>query len=113
MTETPTVYRSVTVSAPSAGLILASATGTIGFIDNEAVVVCSITQGTTIDLAFQAFLGWKFVVPNTYQSLSTSRTFVVPEGDAVINLVCQESGPSDNAIISDSSLTAIFVPNRY
>lgn len=107
---TKEVLRSVTISAPTPGLALVTASG--GFqLGQGTLTACSISLDEEIDythsIGSQTFGTTAMAVP-----FSGTRLFEVPAGNTVFNLVCQRIG-GGSATVFDSTLTAAFIPNRY
>jgi hypothetical protein len=101
---TPAVVRTVTMSAPSTGRVIASASGYINFPGTaSAAAICSISANTSHD-------GTQ-VVSQTDESSSEpfalTRGFSVAAGAFTVNLLC--SGPVGFTAVRNTSLTAIFV----
>ena len=101
---TPAVVRTVIVSAPSSGKVIASASGYVNFPGTaSASALCTIASNTTFD-------GHQ-VVSQTDESSSEpfalTRGFNVAAGPFTVNLVC--SGPTGVTAVRNTSLTAIFV----
>ena len=116
------VVRSLTISAPSAGIVLAWASLGLWAVDgtapslNTAWAHCRLSTGTTLS---QPDL---FAENNSYiefnddelfaQTLSLTDHFAVASaGDITINLLCRESGDDVSAV--RSNLTILFLPNQY
>jgi len=106
---TDTTVRSVTITAPTAGLVLAMASGTYS-IDNSTGATCSITLGQTLDTT-HGVRGTTSTIASV--PFAANRLFDVPAGDTTINLVCERTFGSGGAAVVNSVLTAAFIPNRY
>ncbi len=106
---TDTTVRSVTITAPTAGLVLAMASGTYSIAASTGAT-CSITLGQTLDTT-HGVTGSTSTLESV--SFAANRLFEVPAGDSTINLVCARTFGSDGAAVVNSVLTAAFIPNRY
>ncbi|MFH1437006.1 MAG: hypothetical protein ABIJ56_14955 [Pseudomonadota bacterium] len=113
LTSTAAVIRTITLAAPSAGYAVVNASGYWNFAGsgNDAGR-CSITTGTVIDFA-QMIAGndGGFSGTELYMQFAATRGYSVSAGNTTFNLVCDEF--TGNVVVGDTSLTAIFVPNRY
>ncbi|MDH3473840.1 MAG: hypothetical protein OEM59_09105 [Rhodospirillales bacterium] len=102
----------VRVTAPTAGTVIASASGVIGPYPHN-IVECSITTGAVAGGPSSIFL-WSnaagaldlMAVP-----FAGTRGFQVGPGTTDINLVCRDA--SGNANIFRVQMTAMFFPSRY
>jgi hypothetical protein len=106
---TDTTVRSVTITAPTAGLVLAVASGTYSIAASTGAT-CSITLGQTLDTT-HGVAGTTSTIASV--SFAANRLLEVPAGDATINLVCARTFGSGGAAVVNSVLTAAFIPNRY
>ncbi len=106
---TTTIVRSVTISAPTAGLVLAVASGTYSIAASTGAT-CSITLGQTLDTT-HGVTGTTSTIASV--SFAANRLLEVPAGDATINLVCARTFGVNGAAVVNSVLTAAFIPNRY
>ena len=103
--------RTVTITAPGPGLIVAIASGNFS-MDTLSGATCGLNTDDTIDLAYgiQGFhpsgTSGSMVMP-----FGATRVFEATAGDNTVNLNCYE--PTGTSQIIDPSLTAMFVPNRY
>jgi len=115
LTTEAAIVRSVTITAPTPGLVIVSASGFFQFQSaNPDVGQCSIITGAALDethliSAAESNAGRDslFDVP-----FGATRGFDVAAGSTSFNLVCNETTGS-NVTVLDTSLTAIFVPTRY
>ena len=100
------VVRSVTLTAPLAGVVIVNSTATASEDTAGNYVACSITTGTSLDNSF--LQAWESPgVNGRYAQLAGTRGLGVTAGEILtVNLVCESSDP---AAILDSALTAIFV----
>ncbi|CAN5872227.1 hypothetical protein BH20PSE1_BH20PSE1_11090 [soil metagenome] len=115
LTITDQTVRSVTITAPTPGLVIVSASGFFQFgsgtvVDNGQ---CSITTGTALDdthliSAAEANAGLNHTLTMPF---GATRGFEVAAGSTAFNLVCNQL--SGAVTVNDTSLTAIFVPTRY
>ena len=106
--ETAVVVRSVTLAAPSDGLVIVNSTASVEEGNLGDDVWCSITTGTVID---SDHLQW-WTSPGVafgHSQLAGTRGFDVGAGEFTVNLVCHRDG-TFNSNIWDSELTAIFIP---
>ena len=114
LTITDQTVRSVTITAPTTGRVIVSASGSFQFEDNQPDIgQCSITTEAALDPTHLISAGESnqgadtlFTVP-----FGATRGFVVAAGSTTFNLVCNE--PSGTVSVLDPSLTAIFVPGAY
>jgi hypothetical protein len=111
VTATNEVVRSVSLTAPAAGTVIVNSTANAWEPTMGDAVACSITAGTSLDLAFQQV--WQSPgagVIAAFAQLAGTRGFDVTAGQTLtVNLVCRHSGLSGSSLILDSALTAIFV----
>lgn len=109
LTPTDTVFGTVTITAPTAGRIIANGSGYFTFSDAAVADVarCEITTGTTLTGASLIIVGETTVNAMNFVSFGGTRGFSVAAGTHTINLVCDEF--SGNTSIGDPQLTAIFV----
>lgn len=113
LTTTDTVITSVTLVAPSSGLVLLNASGYFYFTGGLGQGVCSISTSTTVDTA------GSYVVANGDSTIginfnpfgSTAGYTVSAAGSVTYNLVCKLGTGTVNVIWP--KMTAIFVPIRY
>jgi hypothetical protein len=72
---------------------------------------CSITTGTTMDIDFLQF--WESAGENegAFAQLAGTRGFDVAAGPFTANLVCKQFGSIGISQITDSALTATFIPS--
>ena len=105
-----TVYASVTITAPKAGMVIANATAWISHTGGDARVRCSISTGSAVDGPYR-FLAWvTSSAPNA--TMSGSRGFDVNAGSTTFNLVCERiDGPG--GFIGAPHMTAMYFPTRY
>jgi hypothetical protein len=109
VTADPEVVGSVILTAPTAGLVIVDSAARV-FEDTAGDRVgCSITTGTSVDNAY--LQRWESPGdPGKIASLAGTRGFEVAAGVFTANLVCEHTGVSGDAVVSDPKLTAIFVP---
>jgi hypothetical protein len=108
VTVTNEVVRSVSLTVPVAGTVIVNSTANAEDSNEGDDVWCSITTGTTVDVAF--LQQWESAgFDGSLAQLAGTRGFDVTAGQALtVNLVCRHFG-SGSSIILDSALTAIFV----
>lgn len=110
------VVRSVSITAPSAGTFIVTATG-YGKFDssNHDVFRCAITTGTAIDYDY-------LIIADDYNSSNTGDTDYVPfagtrgyslsAGTYTFNLVCDTGGWETSAAhVGDTSMHVLFFPS--
>ncbi len=105
-----TTVRSITLTHPTGGFVLASATGSSNFNNVPGGMRCSITTGTAVDSSNRIVLqspGNLSLIPFGLQRAFT----VVGTASTIFRLVCDEL--SGNVQVDGSNLFAIFVPTRY
>ena len=109
LTSTPATIRSVALSIPSPGRVIANATMTVGFLGATSdTVQCSLAATPTFDLSQQVVADDAgATLSSTYSPLAITRGFDVTAGTFTVYLVCQEF--SGNTEIRNSSVTAMFV----
>jgi len=109
--DTPEVLRSLTITAPTPGLVLATASGSF-YLEGNAYVICSLSLDEAVDdtheIQGQTGATTEITIP-----FSGTRIFEVPAGNTTINLVCDRPFDGNNVTVIDSVLTAVFIPNRY
>jgi hypothetical protein len=108
VTVTNEVVRSVSLTVPVAGTVIVNSTANAEDSNAGDDVWCSITTGTTVDVAF--LQQWESAgFDGSLAQLAGTRGFDVTAGQALtVNLVCRHFG-GGSSIILDSALTAIFV----
>ncbi len=114
LTITDQTVRSVTITAPTPGLVIVSASGSFLFQDsNVDSGQCSITTGAALDNTHLFSAEEASATPDAMLSVpfAATRGFVAAAGSTTFNLVCNE--PSGTVSVNDTSLTAIFVPGAY
>jgi hypothetical protein len=106
------IIRSVTITAPTAGRVIANASGSSHFSDNATFesMSCSITTGVVIDTPNISASEATAASGITDMPFGVTRGFIVAAGSTTFNLVCNGS---NTVFIHNSSLTAIFVPTAY
>jgi len=115
LTGADATVRSVTITAPTTGRVIVSASGFFQFgsgavVDNGQ---CSITTGTALDdthliSAAEANAGFNHTLTMPF---GATRGFEVAAGSTAFNLVCNQL--SGAVTVNDTSLTVIFVPGAY
>ena len=106
----PTVVRSLTIVARSAGVIIVTASGTAEFVGAGLdVIQCSINTGNSLDTNYlmQASDFGAAASPSQFVPFSLTRGYSVPAGTYAYNLVCAESG-SSSVTVQDTNISAIF-----
>ncbi len=104
----PVTIREVTLVAPAAGRVIASASGFIRMLDNMTIdnARCAITTGTGLAIPFSAAAIERAAADYYYLPFGGTRAFNLPISATItVRLICLGSG----AVIGDASLTAIFV----
>lgn len=109
LTASDQIVRSVTITAPRPGVVIVNASGTFLYSFASGRSRCSITTGTTWDLSHLIIAEGSADV--SYVPFATTRGYSVDQGSTTFNLVCDEI--QGTVSISDTSLTAIYVPTRY
>lgn len=109
LTSTPSVVRSVSITAPSAGRVLVNAQGLFGLnAGTQDYAGCGITTGTTVEIDRFTFMSEATAAAMVFVPFGASRGFNVSAGATTFNLVCYELGGSVN--VQYPNMTAIFVP---
>ena len=110
LTGVAMVIRTLVVSAPVPGYVTVLASWVFGGTPPiNFIAVCGISQTTSIDSNHAVSAEWEANV--SYVPGSAVRTFEVGSGNTAFYLNCR-SGAGSPAI-GDSSMTAMFSPNRY
>ena len=109
LTGTPAVFKTVTVTAPAAGLIMVNASG---IFDNGANAdigsECSISTGASLDLKrLTADYATAVDLP-----FALTTVFPVAAGSFTVNLVCVNLDAVAD-ILFLPSLNAVYVPTTY
>jgi hypothetical protein len=111
LSTTPLVLRTITVSAPVSGRVIAYASGSFRFSDASAInegVQCAIqTQTTVVDTLNRFLAGDGAAATAVYAPFGATRLFDVTPGPLVLNLVCRED--SGTISVENSHLTAVFI----
>jgi hypothetical protein len=105
----PEVVRSVSLIAPSSGVVIVTSTANAMAPNAEDTVACSITTATIPEAAFVQFWESPGAIGDAEQ-LAGTRGFDVPAGPFTVNLACVYTSVGSGGSISDSALTAIFIP---
>ena len=108
LTTDAAVVRSVTVTAPAAGRVIASVSGVTGLLtDDQDFGRCGLTTGTRID-AGHLFFASDGSLPESvfYTPFAATRGFEVGPGPITVSLVC--SLDVGFVQLSDTSLTAMY-----
>jgi len=104
------VVRSVTLTAPSDGVVVVNSTAFASALTAGDGVACSITTDTIVDLGF--LQAWESAGADGHVGhLAGTRGFDVTAGEFTVNLVCFRQGGPGDGFIADSAMTAIFIPN--
>jgi len=113
VTYADTVVRSVSLTPPSAGTVIANSTTAVSEPTAGHGVLCSITTGTALDQTHRQ--EWESGgVPGYTGQLAGTRGFAVTGGTPfTANLVCRHygGGMSETSSLLDSAMTAIFTPS--
>jgi hypothetical protein len=112
LVATDTTVRSVTISAPASGRVIVNASGYFSL--NSAAVDtgrCSITTGTALDFTHLIITGERTGTAMTFIPFGATRGFNVGAGNTTFRLVCNEF--AGTVTVSDTSLTATWVPRSY
>ena len=106
------VVVSLTISAPVAGQVTVNSTTNGQESTPNELVRCSITTGTRLNgTVLQQFMSAG--LPGYSAQLAGTRTFDVAAGSTTtFNLVCDHVGETNDALLTDSVLTAIFTPTE-
>jgi hypothetical protein len=111
LTSTDTALRSVSLNAPSAGVVIVNASGDVWFRSSGYDLIrCSITTGTNIDFNYLTLSG-DFDSPRTdydYAAFALTRGFNVSAGSSTYRLVCDLW--SGAVYIEDTNINALFIP---
>lgn len=110
LTSAATIYETVTLTAPTAGLVIVNASGWYNFQAGAQIARCSITRGTFIDGGALAIAENDDVI--SWLPWALTRAYEVPAGSFKINLVCHLFQGSSTRL-GATNLNALFVPTRY
>lgn len=108
-TNVDTIFESVTISAPSAGLVMVNASGYFGFDNSGGQLSCSITTGSAVETSNEFTTEGDGT--SNLLSFGATRGFEVSAGTTTFNLVCEETAP--NSSVRTTNMTALYVPTRY
>jgi len=112
LTATDTIIRKVSIRAPAAGTVIVNASGYVAINSNiNTRAWCSITTGTEIDSSAVIFFNIIGNASGSSDSFGATRGFAVDPGTTTFNLVCEEL--AGDALIVDTLMTAIYVPQTY
>ena len=106
LTPDDQVVRSVSIVPPSNGMVVVSSSAYVQTLASGPFR-CSLVRGSVLD-----FTALQMVRPavDEYETIAGTRGFVATKGSLLtVNLVCDEH--SGEAILNDSSLTAVFAPS--
>ena len=101
------LVETVTITAPSDGVVIANASGTFEFPMAPGTVRCALSMDPFVGPDSVRAVG----AADDPEHLSMTKFFVVPAGDNTFNLNCIED--SGNVVLADTHLTAMFFPKRY
>jgi len=111
LTGTDTVVRSVSLSAPSAGVVIVTASGYAWFQGTgHDSLRCSITTGTSLDFSYLIHTndhGSTLTINDPAQFAST-RGYNVSAGSHTYRLVCD--APLGTLAVDDTNINALFIP---
>ena len=109
LTDTDKLIEQVTINAPTAGRVIASASGYFSFPNAGVVDIgrCSITTGTLLDESSLILVGETDPGALNFVPFGGTRGFTIASGTHIFYLVCDKA--SGDVILSDSNLTAIFI----
>lgn len=107
----PTVYRSFSLTAPSAGQVVLNASGYFVNMGAAGMARCSISKDTAMDdrTLTVVEIGSK---DSRFEAFGITWGESVAAGTQVWNLVCDTTDGTP-PILENPALTAIFVPTRY
>ncbi len=108
LTGTAAIVRSVTITAPAAGRVIVNASGYVWASAAAAFIArCSITTGAALESSHFIYMNNTSAVVAASDAFGATRGFNVSAGSFTANLVCDVF--SGSAIVSDTSVTALFV----
>lgn len=104
------VVRSVSLTAPADGTIIATSTAAANEDTEGDQVRCGIGTGSIVEAAFRQEWESGGAGDGDLGMLAGTRGFDVTAGQSItINLVCLHNGTSGTSVILDAALSAIFV----
>jgi len=108
-----TIVRSISLNAPIPGTVVVNYASSIYEDVQGFLVRCSLTQGSTLDPAYDQVFESSGAMGGMYGSLAASRGFDVPTGGTfTANLVCQHFGAANGTTnVMDTMMTATFTPD--
>ena len=108
LAATAAVVRTVTVTAPTAGRVIANVSGVAGLLTNgQDFGRCGLTTGTSIDAGHLFFTSDGLLPASVfYAPFAATRGFEVGPGPITVSLVC--SLDVGFVQLSDTSLTAMY-----
>lgn len=110
LTALDQTVRTVAVTAPKAGHVVVNASGYFDHGTGDVFTPrCTITTGTAVDFAHLIIA--RLDATTRFMPFAGTRGFPVGAGTTNFRLVCNTF--SGTGTVADTSLTAIFVPNRY
>jgi hypothetical protein len=111
--STDTVVRSVVIDAPSDGIAIVFASGSVEFMDqfSRDGMACSITTSSALDFSNLIVATEGKVDDQNSMPFSATRGFHISQGLNTYNLVCDAS--LGQVRVRDVSVTAIFLPTQY
>lgn len=111
------VVRSVTLTIPAAGQVMANASGLFGLAQGAGFTQsasCSISTGTATEAAHLMSVATTNTTYMTQVPFAGSRVYDVTPGAFTVRLVCSNSTSipmSNGPNLQTAQLTALFVPN--
>lgn len=110
LTGTSQIIRTVTLSVPARGTVIANASGLFNFsFPTMDGAWCSITTGTTMDEASYLYASEGQLGAMNFTSFGGTRFFSVTAGSFAVRLVCRRVAGS--AGVYTPALNAIFIPS--
>jgi len=112
VTSTPEVVRSVSLTPGGDGTVIVNSTAAVSSLNAGDGVTCSITTGTELD-SYHLQIWTSAGIVGEWGQMAATRGFAVTgRGPFTAKLVCAHFGSlGPTSHVSNSALTAIFIPN--
>lgn len=112
---TPTLVKTLTISAPQDGFVVANLGGVMICTSGARCALrCSLSDGPSNQINFTHFTLASTIregTDSTHEGIGLTTALAVPAGDTVLNAVCQ--GFESTASVVDMAITAVYSTNRY
>ena len=99
------------LTAPSSGVVIATASGTFESVSSTGSARCSLTRNSTTLDANDQFFSQRKPGDASYETFGMTQGFNVAAGSSTFRLVCDEL--ADDVTVVNPHITAMFFPTQY